>query len=85
MDSESLPGSPDRQGAKAAGTSEPWVSYTCPVCGHRDGDGASLDVGSAQRLSYGHCEVVLELSASRSSQEQAAARVVVDDGGGETH
>ena len=83
MDSESLPGSPDRQGAKAAGTSEPWFSYTCPVCGHRDG--ASLDVGSARRLSCGHYEAVLELSASSSGQEQAAVRVVVDDGGGGTH
>ena len=83
MDPESLRGSRDRQGAKGAGTSEPWFSYTCPVCGHRDG--ASLDVGSARRLNCGHCEAVLELSASSSSQEQAAIRVVVDEGGGGTH
>ena len=83
MEPESLRGSQDRQGAKGAGTSEPWFSYTCPVCGHRDG--ASLDMGSARRFNCGHCEAILELCASSSSQEQAAARVVVDEGGGVTH
>ncbi len=82
MDPASVPGSPARRETKAARTSEPWFSYTCPVCGHRDG--ASLDVGSALRVSCGHCEAVLELSASSSDQEQAAARVVVDEGGGGT-
>ena len=83
MDSPPLPGSPDRPSEASARGSEQWFSYACPVCGHRDG--ASLDVGSARRVNCGHCETVLELSTSSSAQENAAARVVVDEGEGGTH
>ena len=83
MASASVPGSPDGLGGEQAPVSEPWFSYACPVCGHRDG--ASLEVGTAKRVSCGHCETVLELSAGSPSQENAAARVVVDEDGGGTH
>ncbi len=83
MGSASLPGSPDRQEGKPASGSEPWFSFSCPVCGHRDG--ACLDVGSARLVSCGHCETVLELSAGSSRQEMAGVRVVVDEGEGGTH
>ncbi len=83
MGSAHLPGSPDRQGGKPAPSPEPWFSYACPVCGHRDG--ATLDVGSTHRVNCGYCDTLLELSAGSASQEKAATRVVVDDGEGGTH
>ena len=77
MGSPPLSEAPDRTGHAPDLGSEPWFSFTCPVCGHRDR--ASLEVGAECRVGCGHCETVLELSASSPSQEGAAVRVVVDD------
>ena len=67
MGSTPVPGSPDPTRGTSARESAQWFSYACPVCGHRDG--ADLDIGSARRMGCGHCETVLELSATSSVDE----------------
>ena len=83
MNAASQPGrAAGSEGAKrtgASGMSEPWCSFTCPVCGHRDS--ATLEAGSPRRVACAHCDTVLELDVGSSGLEHAAARVVTSEEG----
>lgn len=61
-------------GTGATGMSEPWCSFTCPVCGHRDS--ATMEAASPRRVTCAHCETVLELDVGSRGLEHATARVV---------
>ncbi len=83
MNAVSQPGQAAGKGTGAPAVSEPWCSYTCPVCGHRDS--ASMEVGSPRGVTCGHCDTVLELNVGRRGLEHAAARVVTSGEGSGAH